>query len=234
MNYLEVLNKVNSDNINISENEFNLLVELDDYYYKYDNLGISKILKNKLIKNQDNVISNLNSYEKFIVNLYCGYVCKRINNSLFEKKQLNEFQILYIHFLNNTLDKLPSYSNQKVFRIQSENDNVPILKWFSENVGKSYMHPSFISTSKEKWKGHNLYFEINTNSNSSGKDVENICEKHSEKEILFKTDTKFVIDDVNFESNTIVVTEIDTKLNTNFILYDYYYKSDMEDDELIF
>jgi|SRR5690554_5284754 len=146
-----------------------------------------------------------------------------VNRTLRNGDLLNEINKKeYVEHLDAVLEKIKSPTEKFVYRMESEPNEKEILKWFQNNIGVNICVPYFLSTSKYKWEWESLIWEIEILSNNSfAKDISNISVNPSEREVLFKRNSKFVISDVH--DNVISLRELRDTTFTRIELIGAYY-----------
>jgi hypothetical protein len=209
-----------------------MLKSLEGFYIKFkDNLQNNKPYR-KCIKKH-----GLNYYEAFLITSYASTCYQPLNQSLFRQfyMEKSQFLILYKNLLNKSLKKLPFHSNKLVFRTIPSlfDDDIEIkLRWYEKNIGKTIMYPTFLSTSNAKWEHMSFHYEIETTYKSQARQITMFTNhKDIEDEVLFMTDTKFLIKSVNRANSTVTLMELDTQFDTNFIAYECYQTEPTSDDD---
>ncbi len=156
---------------------------------------------------------NLTDEEAFFILAHTGSYSSWINQPLrdgnaFDSVCKEEFATR----LDNSLDKLPPFADKNVFRMDSPSGiKVEVCSWFKENIGSIVNVPYFLSTSKENWESTEVTWDIQTmKSNSKARDVCLITNNDTEKEVLFKRNSTFMILSVNEDSGTIQLKEVDS------------------------
>jgi len=141
--------------------------------------------------------NNITIEEAFPVLFFTSDGSDWINKLLRNNDILNELEDLYKHLLLNSLNKIHSFSDKKVYRMDSPHgDYNEILKWFKAKKQEGINIPYFLSTSKENWNSSPIIWEITTMNQSLGKDISNLSQVSSEKEVLFTCNSSFQVIDV--------------------------------------
>jgi hypothetical protein len=130
---------------------------------------------------------------------YSGSAYKKTNKEL-RAGVMDEATFKHANALNSALDKLPAHVG-KVYRKVSVSTEISALY----QPGKVFVEQGFMSTSKSSstWAG-DLQFVIHS---KTGRDIEDISSHPDEKEVLFKSGTRFKI--TAREGNKITMEEID-------------------------
>lgn len=153
-------------------------------------------------------ITNLDDYEKTIVYKYTESYYETLNEALLTGKTTTFIQN-FADFLNFVLDKLPDYVGV-VYRgvnlsliehqryIDALNKNTFVEEHAFLSCSKSLLTASLFS------KGSTI-FQISSN---QGKHIEDLsyfgnCNPLNEKEVIFKSSTKFVVLDIETKNNGI-------------------------------
>lgn len=171
--------------------------------------------------------NRLNAFEVLLISGYADFIGPRVNHQLRARsiKRDNAF-LLYEYLLNKGLDKVVSEDNSTVYvMFQSNGERDALLTWFENRVGESVQFPNFLSSSRDKWtSGYDMYLEIQTNRSSSGKYIAPLTNKlEQEQEVLFKSNSKFSIESINIDTQTIHLIELDYKVQANYLLYDLFH-----------
>jgi hypothetical protein len=168
--------------------------------------------------------SSVDYCSKILIDAYAGATCFKLNSGLREERWIkaDEFCLLYKFHLNESLDKIDSHDNQKVWRrLNIPNEAFDFLRTY---VCHKIMIPQFLSTSNYKNSAYSSFFEIETCENSNGRYIAEIVDKLSEGEILFKSNTVFEIN--SCDSDTIYMTEVKSD-EYDLVLYENYWKNEM-------
>jgi ADP-ribosyltransferase exoenzyme len=162
---------------------------------------------------------NIPIEEASIIYMYSAHHIHRIINiplrmhPQYLDKDISE----YGRLLDEALDKMPSFNNGIVYRDISEPicPVSKIIEYYSSNIGNVIIENTFLSThiEKERWcdEVNGVQLIIQTNGNSNGKDIGELCFVADEKEVLFKKGTTFRVDKVDKENNIVELSEINTK-----------------------
>jgi hypothetical protein len=115
--------------------------------------------------------------------------------------------------LNKVLNKLPSYNNKTVYhdmQYLTVEEIVFKRNEFQSLIGKKITFNYFISTHKDDTRlSDSIYIEIRSKRlNSRGKDISKLSFVENEKEVLFKTDSKFLINEYENSKKRLTLTEI--------------------------
>lgn len=148
---------------------------------------------------------NLLLEEEAVLRFYttnAGY--KNFNKALRGELQMTEFYKTQEKLMNQALDKLPNYKSESLlYRIEnlSEEQIDKIYK-----VGNTIENKHFTSTTYSEeaieraieLRLANLLIRIE---GKKGRLIENLSTLKSEKEVLFKSNSKFYVKDIGFEPN---------------------------------
>ena len=159
--------------------------------------------------------------DKFLLESFAATSCFELNEQLRDKDivEMDEYFSEYTMHLNTILDGLNPYSNSIVWRWHVPEEGYEFMK---SNIGKTIQFPEFKSTSI-KSKNDTTLLKIITSSNSNGKVIYPHLDasKSVEKEVLFKSDSKFKV--VNHTSKFIELQELDNQNEMVDILLNSYY-----------
>lgn len=160
---------------------------------------MSKINDNyQYVKIEDRDAATIQNWEK-IINAYTnrGY---KVNYDIVDN-QLSQNDIKYIKALNASLDKLPSvkgtFYRGMVMKEGSRTEK--LVNSLLANKGKSIKLNTFFSTSEDKDKARVFATSKNNNSvfftviGKNGKSIEKLSSHSYEKEVLFKTNSKYKV-----------------------------------------
>lgn len=171
--------------------------------------------------------SKLNKYEAYLICSYADFNAKKINPQLrlLDKKEISANILHEKKLLNNALSGLKRYKSSIVYGMYKTADENMILDWFANRTNESIEFPNFLSTSKDKWDSADyIYFKIHTNSNSCGRNIAKLTKKEKdEKEVLFTSNSQFIISNVSKQEKEITLQEIDNRKDIDYILNDCYY-----------
>lgn len=154
--------------------------------------------------------NNLTDCEALSILSYTGSLSKWINSDLrIGNKVECACKIVFIENLDHSLSQLNPFNNRVVFRMDSPSDTDCVLIWFNENKGIKVNVPYFLSTSKNVFDTHNdVTWEIMTmHRKSLSRDISNISNNKNEEEVVFKANSYFIIEKVNFETKKIYLKE---------------------------
>jgi hypothetical protein len=155
---------------------------------------------------------SLSDEEAFFILSHTGSSSSWVNNSLRNGRQFDTLcQQYFAEGLSNALNKLPSYSNKQVYRMdEPTTDNIEdVFSWFERNQGEIVRTPYFLSTSKENWKSTLITWSIKTlPANSNAKDLSLITNNDTETEVLFNCNSYFKILGINSAEKLIEIVEV--------------------------
>jgi hypothetical protein len=138
------------------------------------------------------------------------------------------FRLEHNSLLSKILARIPLYSGKTVFRIDFNSpacyDEDSFYTWIEDKIGQVLHVPYFWSTSKERWDDNCLTWEIQTSSNSNARDISNLTQTPSEKEVIFISGTNFQVLSVDKEKHLVSVIEVDTE-EYDIPLIGLYYKN---------
>ena len=165
---------------------------------------------NKLIKSENNVgnknkwLDNLTYQEQRDLKEYISSGSYKINEALYNKRELTEEQIQFIDSLDRALSKAPKYqgSVNRSVKIDSQEQLNTILSIF-DNDDRTGSWSSYISSSKGIYdESMKLQFIIKSN---NGRDLSSLNDEGG-GEILFKRQTKFKYIDFKRENGRIYIS----------------------------
>jgi hypothetical protein len=168
-------------------------------------------------------IRELTNDEEFLIAHYVGSAYNWVNDDLRNGIDFpTDCRKLYSRYLDISLEKIASFSGT-AYRMDDPSDEVDkVLKWFDLNKGKVIVVPNYLSTSKDKWDHHkSIVWTIETlPTNSYAKDISMISE--IEEEVLFKRNSKFVINGVDFQSKEVSLKEVPANTEQDLVLVRQY------------
>lgn len=140
---------------------------------------------------------------------YAGRGCVGLNEQMREERWLVADKAIQVYkdLVHRGLDELPEYNNEICYRWS----NLPEegFEYLKKYVGKVILIPQFWSTSKWNKSEESMFFKIQTSNSSNARDIEEVVNKPSEKEILFKPNTRFKI--LSCYEDRIHLEEVDQK-----------------------
>lgn len=162
---------------------------------------------------------------RFLISNYADHFSGIINDYLRRQSNVyshrDDYYEFYKYLLNKSLDECLSFNNNKVIRIDNPSIGSEFaLEWYKNRVGQEICYPYFLSTTKFLRGKCNFCLSIETNSNSAGKDIEPYLSTgmaESEKEVLFKSGSKFKIISVSKSKGRISLKEISRHKQIGFI-----------------
>jgi NAD:arginine ADP-ribosyltransferase len=185
----------------------------------------------------------LSSDEAQAIVLYAGNCSKKLNGYLendHPDKPFDHIQNDYAEMLSRALAKLPSHSNQVVVNQLFERRDLK-LEWFEGREGQLVRLPRFISTfnlsldSKRVKDNPDIFYIIETSSQSRAKDINPICGKDSELEVLFDKGTVFRVVGIEslFDKQVVRLQELEDQSTPGAIdLYSCFEGKDKLNSEL--
>lgn len=162
---------------------------------------------------------------------YIGLGSKKLNFALMKKEKPCNDIIDHEMHLNAELDSLGTHAFNETFAHDGMT-NVPfeILSiWYKKRIGKIVMFPNFLSTSSYRWPNRKVTYNIKPATNTRGKELAEAIGVKGEREILYKSKTKFRIDMVG---NEIELSEYNGE-HVDFVLKDCFYMDDKEVSKLV-
>lgn len=179
-----------------------------------------------LDNNLKGMIKNgLDEEEAFMMLAYTGSYSSWVNSDLRNSRMSNcECKREFISRLNMALDKVIAFNNQTVFRMDSPSeDKDKVLNWFDSKVESIFRIPYFLSTAKEDYENTEIVWKIKTLAeNSLGKDISDITNNQHELEVLFRTGSCFLIENVDFDKAYITLSEVSNDSQVDFELTGCY------------
>jgi ADP-ribosyltransferase exoenzyme len=174
----------------------------------------------------------ISDYARLLVVFYAGQG-SGILNSYFRSSKIKEEsspQFFFYTLLNKALDEIGGYNNQIIYRMDNPLVEFETMKlWYRKRIGQVVCFPNFLSTSKERWINNDKIFKIHTSNSSSARDLTQILDEakaDSEKEVLFKSQSKFRV--MAVKDDFIELREV-SGTTKNFIIIDddtYFDNSD--------
>jgi hypothetical protein len=163
-----------------------------------------------------------NYASNFLLESYCWRTFEYVNDHLRNTCGIptDEFVKEYQSVFNKLLDGIESYNDKVAWRWVNCFEGFEYLK---SQVGRIFQIPEFKSTSVRQLQNR-TYWHIKTHERSNGKMIFNHIDKGKgevEKEILFKSNSAFVIESV--EENCIFIREVKNE-KINFILCENYWQ----------
>lgn len=177
--------------------------------------------------------NSLNKNETILISSYADLTYKYLNGELRKvTPDKNEAYLFYELLLNKALKKVKPENNSTVYRmVDTCGDEEIYFSWFQARVNETVQFPSFLSSSKDKWPNYELYFEITTNENSAGKYIAWLTNKpKQEQEVLFMSNSCFLIANVDKSKNTVYLTECPYGTKGDTILVNCYEMSDIDNE----
>lgn len=164
-----------------------------------------KIIKRKnIVKDKNKWFDNLTYQEQRDLKEYISSGSYKINEALYNNRELTEEQIQFINSLDSALSKAPKYhgSVNRSVKIDSQEQLNTILSIFS-NDDRTGSWGSYISSSKGVYdESMKLQFIIKS---KNGRDLSSLNDEGG-GEILFKRQTKFKYIDLKMENGRIYIS----------------------------
>ena len=166
-----------------------------------------------------NKITHLSVEEKFLIWHYTGLGYENLNNQL-RKHTQDGFYLNFEKHLNDSLDKLPSFggfsyrgemmSKSELVLYQSalDNGNDLTMLCFYSCSSENSIAQDFANNRASRKADHNVIFNI---IGFSGKNVESLSQHPEEREILFKSKTRFLVEDIRMPKYKKSYTYIDLR-----------------------
>jgi hypothetical protein len=171
---------------------------------------IPSILREVVINNIAND-AILNAYEIAVVYYYSESGYLELNQNLI--KNQGKITTDFGKYLVQTLQKLPDYAGELVFRGTHLNQRQIQRYVDAFNEQKPIKEPLFLSTSKSRlianqFSGGNVIFEIFS---KTGKEIENFAKfgfhsSQNEKEVVFLPNTAFYVRAISKQQNLTLIT----------------------------
>lgn len=174
---------------------------------KYVQDHLARELEEIKNSNRNNYIEELNEFEKAIIYHYTDDGYEFLNETLRDGGSITEFG----KYLNYSLNKLPNY---KLLCYRTIKCSKTKLKKYYDALDKDtvIVEKSFLSCSKSRilsqYFSDSPLFIIKS---KRGKEIEKIAKfgidsSENEKEILFMSNSKFKVLEINEENNRIIIT----------------------------
>jgi len=164
---------------------------------------LQKVEKNKIGED----ISELNIYEKTLIYYYSIEGYEQLNEDLRDGKDS-----VYGNYLNQALEKLPNYEEESYRGVSLSPTKIDFYKKVAENDDE-IIEPAFFSSSKsmrtaQSYSRGNTVFII---ASKTGKEIEQLSfygsqNPQNEKEVLFKSKSKFKVIRVNDSQNITLIS----------------------------
>jgi hypothetical protein len=168
----------------------------------------------------------LTEFEAFLILAYTSGASRWLNRETREGDPYgSKCKAYFAHCLEETLKKIPSFDGQTIYRMEifTRNTN-EVLLWFKNHRSKTMRLPYFLSSSKENFDNCELVWEIETlNHGSKARDIHNLTNNRSEKEVLFQHDSKFLIQDVDLKKKMVFLSEAPHDVVADFDLVGLYH-----------
>lgn len=138
---------------------------------------------------------------------YSSWINLPLRNGYPLETKCKEF---FANNLEKTLEKLPSYNDRYVFRMDTPTGSKSVvLNWFEANIEKVITIPYFLSTAKENYENTEITWRIKTLTNDSkGKNLELLTNNIPEEEVLFKRNALFKIKEIDHQKGIIEMQEV--------------------------
>jgi len=138
---------------------------------------------------------------------YSSWINLPLRNGYLLETKCKEF---FASSLEKALEKLPSYNEGYVFRMDTPTGSKSVvLNWFEANIEKVITTPYFLSTATENYENTEITWHIKTLPNDSkGKNLELLTNNIPEKEVLFKRNALFKIKEIDHEKGIIEMEEV--------------------------
>lgn len=158
---------------------------------------------------------------------YSGPDAKQFNGQLMGNPSEHDLQ--KEQELNLELGLLEQHSNKTVYAHDTRT-RIPfetLSKWYLKRIGCIIEFPNFLSTSELDLSYGETKYQIKTSSQSNARYIEHIVIKPTEKEVLFKSHSRFRIQKVDTYFKRIYLDEIDC-LSADFVLKEDIFRTDEE------
>lgn len=162
--------------------------------------------------------NGLNDYEASLILGYSASVSSWLNGGLRSKDEITPCQKEYARLLERTLRKVKSANSKILYRMDWNNEpNGDFVYWCRTHLNSTFSIPCFLSTSFDNFENTDVVWEITTIGHSSnGKDISNIAQAPSEKEVLFLPNSTFKIKAVSKNGKIIYLEEINHDARPDF------------------
>ncbi|WP_162427275.1 ADP-ribosyltransferase [Pontibacter pudoricolor] len=171
---------------------------------------------------------NLTEQEAFFLLAYTSSYSGWVNGDLRDGNKHNRDDIaLFSDGLYCVLNKIPAFGSSFVYRMESQVADVDEeLSWFERKTNSTFMLPYFLSTAKEDYKNSSVVWQIKTlEQGSLARDISNLTNNKSEKEVLFNRNAKFIIRGIDRATSYVYLEEVSPALKADFKLTGIYYKN---------
>jgi len=183
---IKLENKIYSESKN--ESFFNLQYKINWYNVKGNGADLAGIKLN-----------NLSYNEAFFIYIYTGFASTSLNSYLCHKLESDEIKEAFSENLNYSLNKVIQQKDSIVYHIDKRTTEDK-LNWIRNCVDKIILIPWFLSTSTEKInfedenEENSIVWIIKTFAEGSKSHyIGNLTNNKYEKEVLFNTNSKFII-----------------------------------------
>ncbi|MBD0263024.1 MAG: hypothetical protein ICV78_09950 [Tolypothrix sp. Co-bin9] len=170
----------------------------------------------------------LSEAEAFFILEYTARSSRWVNEDLRAGRRLSTpDKILFVEALDSALNKIPSYNNRIVYRMDKPHgEKADIIKWFEIRKGAEFGIPYFLSTAQEDYHNSPIVWQIRTlNEGSFAKNISNLTNDAAELEVLFKRGANFRIAGVDNKKSYVFLEEIPSEAAVDFSLIDWYYSN---------
>lgn len=161
--------------------------------------------------NLSGMLSNgLSEDEAFFILCYTASYSSWINGDYRAGEQITcPCKAIVSDLLDKSLAKVQSYNGELIFRMDYSGNDYEVMPWFKRKIGLKFNVPYFLSTAKHNYNNGSMVWQIKTLRDMSyAKDISNITQNPSEEEVLFRRNSKFIVDNVDVELNIVYLTEL--------------------------
>lgn len=200
-----------------ADNPLELPDSYENHYAEYYQTAKTYYLRPILAKIREAKNRKLNIQEYALLYGYTAYyISSRVNSDLRNLKKVKKYSYdvwLYNILLNKVLNKLPSYNDEVVYHAMqylTENEIENLLEDYNRSIGNIITFSYFLSTHWENVRiADTLYLEIYTKKiNSRAKKISRLSFVANEKEVLFKSGSRFKILQVLLDDKRVIIQEI--------------------------
>lgn len=147
--------------------------------------------------------TDLTDDEKCAITSYISSDAYKINSKIRNKIKLSNEETLYVEDLNNAINKLPKHNGNVIRDLQFINEDDKADFFNKHSTGQVVKYNEFISTTKLNTYNENANVRLFIRNTTKGADISQF--NSEEKEVLFGTNYKIVIDKIKHNSNLIFI-----------------------------
>lgn len=161
---------------------------------KNNQKGFTPSTKNVNIKETD-----LTEDEKRAITSYISSDAYKINSKIRNKIKLSNEETLYVEHLNSAINKLPKHNGNVIRDLQFINEDDKADFFNKHSTGQVVKYNEFISTTKLNTYNENANVRLFIRNTTKGADISQF--NSEEKEVLFGTNYKIIIDKIKHNRN---------------------------------